>query len=339
MIVLVVQRPGLDALGGYRSRWGVWSWTLQPATVDVVNEDEPREIHTIVGERLKAAREASGVRQEEIAGAMTRFGFTWGRSSVSSLEAGKRKLSVEELMALPMVCQLLKITLPPLIQDGDRIKLSASNWLWGHSGKMLLDAIQQPRVLGRRMPELGDRADAAGDRATSIPLDTLEAAHSTKAVETFTWVYYVGSRIWPRLEEIEVEELFFDIQLEVVQKLATRSQVPPEVLTITGYGLWGHSIKEERDLRAARGATFTSKRSEQSARGHVTRELTSELMAGVDTFLEAFDRHKDDDAYVEWMDALLMRWSAETGMEIGWENVRLDEGGVILNQGREANSE
>lgn len=53
---------------------------------------------------LRYARAAAGLDQTEVRELMNALGFTsWQRSTVSMVERGKRKLSVEELVALALV--------------------------------------------------------------------------------------------------------------------------------------------------------------------------------------------------------------------------------------------
>ncbi len=55
------------------------------------------------GERLRELRNAKGLSQGEVVDAARRHGLSWGQASLSQLEGGKRGLSGDELLALPLI--------------------------------------------------------------------------------------------------------------------------------------------------------------------------------------------------------------------------------------------
>src|SRR5207249_4883529 len=62
-----------------------------------------------IGEGIRELREPTGLRQEDVASrARGRFGLQWTQATVASIETGKRQLTVEELILLPllMTCEL-----------------------------------------------------------------------------------------------------------------------------------------------------------------------------------------------------------------------------------------
>lgn len=66
-----------------------------------------------VGLRLKALREASRVSADEVARAARASGLsTWHRSTVATLETGRRGLSADELLLLPHALALAGVELP-----------------------------------------------------------------------------------------------------------------------------------------------------------------------------------------------------------------------------------
>jgi transcriptional regulator with XRE-family HTH domain len=62
-----------------------------------------RTLERAVGGELKRRREAQGLRQDAIAHAAELFGFNWTQSTVAAIEAGRRRLSIGEFGALPMI--------------------------------------------------------------------------------------------------------------------------------------------------------------------------------------------------------------------------------------------
>jgi len=63
----------------------------------------PRTIEQVIGSELKRLREQAGVRQEVVALVAQRLDLDWGQPTVSAIEAGRRDLSVSELVLLPSI--------------------------------------------------------------------------------------------------------------------------------------------------------------------------------------------------------------------------------------------
>jgi transcriptional regulator with XRE-family HTH domain len=61
----------------------------------------------LVGDQVKALREAAGRSQDELADAARRAGLDWTRAAVASLETRRRGLSAEELLLLPVALSFL----------------------------------------------------------------------------------------------------------------------------------------------------------------------------------------------------------------------------------------
>ncbi|MGW3738031.1 hypothetical protein [Streptomyces sp. NPDC005148] len=83
-----------------------------------------------------------------------------------------------------------------------------------------------------------------------------------------------------------------------------------QLVVVFALGLWGRSPGEERDARTAERGEYDTKRALQSARGHVTRELISELQVEVDRrwpelekIFGELERVIDDEVKLqEWVD-------------------------------------
>src|SRR5439155_26501278 len=61
------------------------------------------QLHQLVGDRVRALRQAAGRRQEDLAAAAREYGFDWVRGTVASIEAGQRRVTLEEFLALPTI--------------------------------------------------------------------------------------------------------------------------------------------------------------------------------------------------------------------------------------------
>ena len=60
-----------------------------------------------VGRRLRELREEAGRSQNELANSARRAGIDWTRASVASLESGRRGLSADEFVLLPVALKIL----------------------------------------------------------------------------------------------------------------------------------------------------------------------------------------------------------------------------------------
>lgn len=64
---------------------------------------EANHISKAVGERLREWRETLGVRQEEVAWEAREYGLDWKAATVGVIETGRRNVSVQELLVLPLI--------------------------------------------------------------------------------------------------------------------------------------------------------------------------------------------------------------------------------------------
>jgi transcriptional regulator with XRE-family HTH domain len=86
----------------------------------------------IIGANLKSLRNRAGWSQERLAGAMSRAGYDWKRITMAQVEAGTRRISLEELAGLsalfgiPLVFFLvptdLALDLPAAQVQPDQVK-------------------------------------------------------------------------------------------------------------------------------------------------------------------------------------------------------------------------
>jgi transcriptional regulator with XRE-family HTH domain len=217
----------------------------------------------LVGQRVRAAREAAGVTLDGVARAANRRGLTtWRRNTVGELEKGRRRLTVEEFVALAVVledvgCRTLQPDGPALLRADDEFELGDG---WTVSGSTFLALAGQQRrpeladdVYGMRPEDDGDEAKLEEDARIVDAAMTLPPADPAelKAVESL--------RKMAGLEGVLVR----DVQLEAER-------------------LWGRRLAEERDRRLEVDAG-TSPRSLQARRGHTTRALLEELARALES--------------------------------------------------------
>lgn len=85
---------------------------------------EPPTIAELVGQRVRDIRQKSGRSQDELAQAARRVGLDWTRAAVAGLETGRRGLSVEEFLLLPLALREVDgqdHALAELLQGGGRM--------------------------------------------------------------------------------------------------------------------------------------------------------------------------------------------------------------------------
>jgi len=97
------------------------------------------KVAELIGDNIYSLRRAIGLTQAELAGAMQAIGFdTWLRQTVAETEAGRRDITVEELVAIaaffemPLRALLISpgslIEMPDGVDVGDRT-LEAGDWI------------------------------------------------------------------------------------------------------------------------------------------------------------------------------------------------------------------
>lgn len=157
----------------------------------------PRTLAQLVGSRLRALRTDAGVTADEVARAARASGLTsWHRSTVSTLEAGDRGLSAEELLVLPHVLELAgagrRLTVADLLPaDDERVRLADDATVSGRALRHLARGGRYDPVAEFDAPFTRD-ATAATARE---PLDVTEAAASRHglAVEVLN---AIATKLW-----------------------------------------------------------------------------------------------------------------------------------------------
>jgi transcriptional regulator with XRE-family HTH domain len=235
---------------------------------------DDRHLETI-DERLASGvaeiRHSADVTRDQFATAMRKLGLTsWRPSTVSQLESGRRRLSARELLLLPIAMQHCGVEVSILGMVGDGwLALDAE----GSVGNVHTDALKAR--LTEADAEIGlDRVDTAWYRAAVEFVASLPAVGKRLSEErrraTILWPDYRGAPDHVRAETAASEELAAD--------LARRLGTPPIDVAFAAFGLYGRSLTEERDARAAARADDSSgPRTIQAIRGHVSRELRREV--------------------------------------------------------------
>ena len=224
----------------------------------------------VIGEHIRTLREGSGRRQDDLAlTARQRYGLPWTRATVAAIETGKRRLSIEEMVLLPMImsfshCSEHFIELKDLIPEGDDdwVKVSPES----NVHLEFVRAVLQNRA-AETVPGLIDSPES---RRIRKYLPKLIASARAQDAEHQRIQKKWGVKITGLLEK----EKTTDAVLKVARRLRT---VPLEVVAIA-HKLWDRGLEEERDRRIAMAELGeTEPRGLQALRGHVTRKMIVEM--------------------------------------------------------------
>lgn len=198
---------------------------------------EHDELAAVVGRKVRAIREGARRSQEDLAAAADGAGLPWTRAAVASLETGRRNLTAMELLLLPVALGDLDGASHTLAELLD----DAPDILQTPSGAAIATELLRSIAEG----EPTEDAEAR-ERRFAAPV-----AHEALLV-------FLGRR---------------EAERHAARKLG---QEPDQVVWIA-YQLWGHGLTEEREARLAGRVEDEDPRRLQALRGHVTRELLTEL--------------------------------------------------------------
>ena len=218
---------------------------------------------------MRALRAEHHRTADDVAEAARLLGLHWQRSTVASIETGKRGLSAEELLMLPLV-----MTQALSGGSGDVIDVSLGYLLdveaeLSDGVEMLPQGAHEllaPRP--RRRP--GSRAGFRFPKLVAEVLEKLDSGGKNRARDRRI------EQLWPDVHghvTINFDHLFAVTRAasgEAEQKAARKLGVSGLDIAAVSFRLWGHGLTEERDSRAGDNAT---------RRGHVSRGLVEDIRA------------------------------------------------------------
>ncbi|MFI2431951.1 helix-turn-helix domain-containing protein [Streptomyces sp. NPDC018693] len=250
----------------------------------MANDDKERPLAVIIGERLKLFRQERGLRQADVAAAAAEWGLPWARSSVAALEGGSRNLSIEEALMLPLVMGELGGWDKPLVPDDADIALTSKSGIQGMYIPVLANGLtSETASLTEKSPLSESSYGIRGATQEDASPDQDLYSYQRHAEET-AWKLFC-SRVYPELNFRDVAHgMNLGKDLELVAKVAKRLTLPNDgppswgIVNVLSRALWGQSLEAERDERAAQREGLQG-RALQSAKGHITRDLTAELEA------------------------------------------------------------
>lgn len=229
---------------------------------------ESRTVGRVVGDRLRQLRrEVPRLQRQDDVAARVReaVGLEWTQSTIAGIEAGRRSVTVDELIALSIACDVKPwewfvgdgvIEIAP----GARMTFRAMRAMLGHAEDVDIETdfdLPMQRDESARLQEISDEAGRA---------------LAARAQDTLT-------RLWPGAAPlVHPLRAALDSQREAEQKAAARLRMDPLELSVLFHALFFGGLTENRDRRVEqRAPEGTSPRSLQAIRGHVTRELLDEF--------------------------------------------------------------
>jgi transcriptional regulator with XRE-family HTH domain len=262
------------------------------------NDEQRWQVAELVGVRLRALREAKGLRQEDVVTGAKSVGLQWGRSSVAALEAGTRSLSVGEFLLIPALVAQLGGWDQPLFSPTDRIIVSDSlsmaadrlpNAMIGYLTP-LKDTETHLRGSRERseVEELG--AISREDEKYETDKMSEENKHRVHQARARIVVYRRALLALNPDADVRKWKEAITLDYEITRTIAGRLTSPREpdgvslsLARVFAFAMYGQSLGAERDMRAELRGPYASRRALQSARGHATRELIVELQEAIDS--------------------------------------------------------
>ncbi|MEV4561245.1 hypothetical protein AB0K51_30245, partial [Kitasatospora sp. NPDC049285] len=210
-------------------------------------------LREVLAAGLKALRQARGLRQEEAAARIRQQGLTsWIRGTVGQAEVGARRFSVEELLLLALA-----------------LNAAPADFITGPDDQLV------ELAPGAHLTAAVLRALLSGDQATLHSLGPGPASLSSVEPEQMSGLLTEARRSGlndPVLVERAVAAVS-DAERHVARKVGTT----PEWVNLVALARWKRTWSEERDWRLSSRAAEATPRQLQALRGHITRELLTEL--------------------------------------------------------------
>jgi hypothetical protein len=214
---------------------------------------------------MRALRDEHDVTADTIATHARRVGLSWQRSTVASIETGKRRLTAEELLLLPLILSMalpVRIGLRQLL-DGEAA-LTEQLVMTSTGFQHLLQ--DSPGIWG-------------GYKLTS---SVGRPAESELRASTERWQRI--ERLWP---EVHGDSQFSLERLRAVERAAAQEAEQNAARSLgwsaldvaaVAHRLWGHGLTEEREQRLEDSAAAPEPATAARVRrGHLTRLLLDEL--------------------------------------------------------------
>ena len=220
-----------------------------------------RPLREVLATGVKEARQRQGLRQEDAATQARAYGLSsWIRGTVAQAEVGARRFALEEVLLLALAYET---NLAELIAGDEReiVELTPDARLSVGALRALLSGDRERlRDLPVEAVDVPARRGRPPRRSGRFPDVLAEAGR-----------FGIGDRSLLARAAREIG----DAERHSARKLGTT----PEQINLAALRLWGRTLAEERDHRLSERSASLSARSRQALRGHITRDLMTELEA------------------------------------------------------------
>lgn len=208
-----------------------------------------------MGRAVAEIRTRAGIRQQDLADAARRFGLSWNRSRIATLERGEKAVSIEELVMLAYVLSEAcgwDVRVTNLLDSDQRVLLSP---VW----------TAPARSVGQL---LAGHGDAPGVHGTRLPVTSLPAG------------------LVERMDQLGLGDLNVVACLSLVgeteESAGRRLGEHAAVVVALSRFLWGERLSNERDWIVAKQAPGADGERLRALRGQVTRTLVGQLAAEIE---------------------------------------------------------
>lgn len=218
-------------------------------------------MRAIVGRNVRRIRDESGVTAEEVSKKLRHMGLKWTPSRISELERGLKAVSLAEMVALSFALgsKNSPVRLSDLFQGNENVELSPTMSTTAKHLREILGGAPVSQGTSN-YPEMRQVTAATFDR---LPVLVLEMARE--------FTRYGGP------DDFEILERITEGAGAAEAKAAKALGISESALLGAAAALWGRSLTLEREARAASAASTQNK-------GHVTRQLMSELRSHLEKF-------------------------------------------------------
>jgi hypothetical protein len=224
-----------------------------------------RRLREVLAAGVKDARQRLGLRQEDAAARARAYGLSsWIRGTVAQAEVGARRFALEEVLLLALAYET---SLAELIagDEGDMVKLTPDARLSVGALRALLS---------------GNTSTAGGLPAEAVDVPAKRGTPARRSGR-FPDVLAEAKRFG--IGDRSILEHVLDEVSDAERHAARKFGTTPELVNLAALRLWGRTLAEERDHRLSDLAVDLPARRRQALRGHITRDLMTELEAELGT--------------------------------------------------------
>ena len=249
-----------------------------------------RTASQIVGEQLRAWRETSGLRQDDVAWAARELSLQWTRDTVAAVEGGRREVRLDEFLMLSLIVDTV---------SGRSSRYSKPDYFLGSLAPLLkppsdesrelmtelaVGASQPPSRLGREyLDAQGDAERKAARRLGTTPFDVAKfARHLWGRSLTEKRDALVAERVGGAATPRTLQAHRGHVTRELLDELRGEFNRAQGNIDEHATNLWGRPWDAELDARASdRDAT------DNAARMAIYREMAREIRPVMDAAAEA----------------------------------------------------